>query len=160
MRNNSLLLLSLLAACSPSLSVSHVDPELRPILDSLVRDLTALGYPDLLVETPAGGVHLVADTYRVQRRIDETGKLTTGFFDPSTDEIVLPGVDEPLSLGRNSWRLFASGLKLVLAHELGHAFGLEHSDRGLMTSSLNYAECGNRPAECLIEALDLPARLN
>lgn len=129
-----------LAACGPQLHVSSVDPETQPYLDHITSNLQALGYEGLIV-AHKDGVAIVADNALIAERNDVA--QSQAFYSARRNLIALPSGDPD-----------KGKVRLMLAHELGHAFGLPHSDHGLMMPDKYPDYCyGSNAAICLIEAL-------
>lgn len=155
----AVLSICLLAACGSSglaqhskLAVKSVSPELQEEYGSVIEELYALGRAGLIVYAPgSNGVEIIGDTAAIIEKNKTV--FSGGYFDPNTNRIYLPLAEDkvPIKYG-GSFSLSKLGLTLAMAHELGHAFGLEHTDHGLMTPDLN-SQCLLTPGACLVAAL-------
>ncbi len=150
------ILLCVLAACGqPQLShldVKSVTPNVQAHYNVIAAELDTLGYGYIMTHTRgATGVVIVGDTSFIAE-LNKT-EPSTGIFYVATNTIYLPLAGERFkTFEGNMFALSGPGVTVVLAHEIGHAFGLAHSDHGLMTPGINL-DCINTPGACLVAAL-------
>ena len=150
-------LILLLASCT-QLRVASVDEVVQPAFDVITSDLKALGYSDL-VKMDRKGITIVNDDALVQARLDNPESKGIAYWDDENDRIVMPKPDtwyhytkEDGTPGGNLKTQL--GIELILAHEMGHAFGLPHTDHGIMGAhGEGDDECTRRAAACLVESL-------
>lgn len=137
----------LLSACGQRVVyVGHVDPELEADLAALMDDA-----PDLIVRASGGGIRIESGTSALVAHYESTGEPVIGLCDNAL--ITVAPADEAIVTSPGwSVRLRAEDVRIVLAHEIGHAMGLHHSETGLMHAGVA-VECRGREAECLREAL-------
>lgn len=149
----------MLLGCGPlpqipdSVSISLADEQSTAPLESLMADLAALGYPNILVYgTP--GYTITVNVAKLSEYNLERGTCAAGVHYKDAQVIFLASTEEWFSCVRESTtvRLSPEGQKRVLAHELGHALlGPTHTAHGLMAAGCS--ECLHREAQCIIEAL-------
>lgn len=142
----------LLCACGPSLTVGHVDDDVAASLSFLCIDLrSVVGYQIVSVNPVDGRILIVTDNAEVEK-YDTPGAPTFGSYDKSRDTIYLHDFGPALG----AWQ------RRYLAHELGHAFGLQHTDNGGLMDPYPAWRCQDaghqETARCLIEALGLRAQ--
>lgn len=164
--------LILLAACGNPieetrvvLKISSVDARLRPMYDALRIDVERLAGYDVLPLVDGDGITLVVDNDRcVQKTREEWDAdvktiFVLGFWSRKTSEIVLvePGANLQFHPTLNiNYRPDLQIYPVVLAHEIGHALGLPHSESGLMRDAINVDACAGNEARCLLDALQIP----
>lgn len=154
----------LLIACGPQLRVKSVDEAQRATFDKLVADLDTLGFDGLIAQAATeDAFSIVTDTARIQERnakkaADEAGAMAFISYEEKT--LVMAEVGEWLLMpdGKTEMSLSAQSAEIVMAHELGHAFGLDHTETGLMQPGMAIG-CLDRAAECLVEALQAKGKL-
>lgn len=134
-------LMTLLCACGPTV----VAPELQADVEALQAAYAAVSGEALPLPP---GATMIVDDARVMRLPNDSDELiVAGYWDPLTRELVMHS---------REWfamkHLRASYLA-VLAHEWGHALGLEHTKSGLMQAD-DGIECNGREGECMWEALN------
>lgn len=142
-----LMLIVLLAACGPRVVyVGHVDA-------SIAEEFSALqsAMPDI-IRRDASGVTLTVGTDALVEFYLDTGRPCVGLTDNGV--ITIAPADEKIRLTEYTFTSLAKeNVRVVIAHELGHALGLHHfGETGLMSPRLA-TECRGREAECLREAL-------
>ncbi len=153
-----------LAACqspnTPLLYVSAVDPALAADFQGLEADLAAI-YDRPVIATVAaasdrpGAWRVLVDTAEVDAARLRMGRpRLLAFTDYASRRIVLPARGAVLQSGMRVPEYLAG----VLAHELGHAMGLSHSEGAgsVMFGTLS-SQCDGEEAKCL--AADLCAQL-
>jgi hypothetical protein len=148
-----------LIACGPSLKVKHVDPCLEEAYQEIADELDALGYAGVLSHG-TDGISVVSNTQRVQSASDASESGVIAFFDHGDQTIVMPGAYEWVSTSEGVSNLSPKGIRMTLAHELGHAMGLRHSDHGLMQPKGNPERCVDAPGACLVDALREQGSIN
>jgi hypothetical protein len=134
-----------LAACGkpPATLPLHfeaVDVRLVPAFERLAADLERThGTPVIALDAkPGEGWTALVDTARVE---SEFGAHGGGFYDPATRQIFLKALDRYTT-------------QAVLAHEVGHALGLDHTPGGIMAEGTHeMGGCLDTPADCLMQAL-------
>jgi hypothetical protein len=137
-------MLLMLMACGEArgrLVVSHVDPALRSVFDRLLGEL-----PDLVEEGPNGviivaGVPDLADS-----------EEAVGLWQPGLNRITVVAEGTLVKRSSGSFFLSESTVELCLAHELGHAMGMRHSNLGIMAPRLGSNGCRDRASDCLRQA--------
>lgn len=154
----------LFVACGQQLQVESVDAGQRANFDNLVAGLDALGYEGLIVEAKTEkAVSIVTDTARIQERNAEkesTDATAFAFYSYVEKKIVMAETGAWLKTpnGKSELNLTEQAAEVVLAHELGHALGLDHTETGLMQPGIAIG-CLDRAAECLVEALQAKGKL-
>ncbi len=141
----------LLTACGgPRLSFSSVDGPAQTAFYELQSELGALGV--VLSESDDARLSIVADNVLIAKHSSDGHKSVMGYFDASS-AMVVPVPEEKIAVGERQWLIVSEkGLKGILAHELGHAFGLGHADHGIMLPEGSGA-CVDHEAACLLGAL-------
>jgi hypothetical protein len=135
-----------LVACGPAPQYHPraVDPLFASTFDALAKDVNkALGYTCLARDHEHGVGEIVASNRRVAEAGELLGRAIAATTYPDTRVIVMREVDPTI---------FPSA-PMLLAHEIGHALGLNDVDTGLM-SWRGDRSCIGREAACLVEALE------
>lgn len=151
-------------ACGTQLQVESVDAGQRASFDNVVAGLDALGYAGLIVEAKTEkAVSIVTDTVRVQERNEakaDNEATALAFYSYTENKIVMveTGVWVSSVNGRGEISVNTRTANVILAHELGHALGLDHTETGLMQPNIAIG-CLDRAAECLVEALKATGKL-
>jgi peptidase M48-like protein len=148
----------MVAACSdPTVSAIAHDPcapiAIRPsaptdvertgITDALAlwrgRGVTALAMVDVAPAPPSGATITV--------RFEDAGATFHGIYDPASASVLI---------NRDLTRAAAdrAALAVVIAHELGHVFGLVHIDAGARISLMNPGNLVTPPTEADQQALE------
>ena len=142
-----LVIATILSACGQRVVyVGHVDTSIAGDFDALQSDM-----PDI-IKRDASGVTLTVGTEALVDFYLDTGRPCVGLNDNGVITIAPAGVKIRLT-EYTFTSLAKENVKVVIAHELGHALGLHHlGETGLMSPRLA-TECRGREAECLREAL-------
>jgi hypothetical protein len=144
----------ILAACGatgdPALYIGNVDPRVANIVASLVDDTNKLAGANLLAVEPgrAGAFDVIVNTERLRT---QNGNAL-GLCLHSTQEIIIPEPGVKYETDHAVLMLSATRVASTLAHEIGHAMGLDHGGSGLMAVPRS-AACDGSAAQCLVEAL-------
>jgi hypothetical protein len=147
-------LLILLACCKTTVGIEKVDAEAREPLDQLIADLRALGRWDV-VGYAKPGISVRVDAAFISQYNQEQKSCADALYDRVQRVATISSQHEWTACyqGTTHVKLSLLGQKAALAHELGHAAGLEHSTSGIMSPD-GGRECIYHIAECLIIALD------
>lgn len=138
------------------LYISYVDSDMKPFLLKLTNQLNSLAGYDLVTyhhqHPRAFSVHF--STEEVKAAAERIGSVAVGVCETGAIYIMRVGDGYTIINGGKIDKLILSerGVRVILAHELGHAMGLTHTKAGLMRAGIDQS-CYDREAECLIDAL-------
>ncbi len=156
------LLLFALLACGkqPRIEISAVDPDLQTAFETVRDSAASIGYPDLFEFTDDGAV-VAASTAAIESLMLSVPPYADDahtYCAVSDGLVILPSPFESVRTRAGSYVLDEEGTAVALAHALGHAGGLGHAPKGLMTASLQLACSGWMSGKCLVWALGLKGK--
>lgn len=162
----SLFVAASMIACGtakPTFIAGTVVDGLKPAFLKLARETSSMAHYDMLAVAADGKGWAIKFDKAELDTINKTVKdaMVMGHTDGEKETITMIANGD---VSCNGWcmRMEAENQASILAHELGHAMGLQHVDSGLMQPNVSqYApSCNGHEAQCLIEALKDQGLLN
>jgi hypothetical protein len=137
----------------PTVVIGSVEATIVNLVDELAAEVNAAAPYEVVLRAPTGISIQTSTTLSAQ--VPDDDYQAVGLWEPGEKRISVVPPDIWVEQDGGSKALTPTPVvKLILAHELGHAMGLKHTHDGLMTKVVN-VKCLDRAAECLVEALGI-----
>lgn len=133
--------------------ISNIDTKAQLSFDFINNELNDRYKENLFLKNDSG-VSIVVDSVRLGIEKDNKERHGIGIFLSNSREIILP--DPSQFVIYNDGNMFLVNeeyLKVILAHELAHSVGIEHSKLIRLMNEVPSVDCIDKVAECLLEAI-------